>query len=119
MCLLALPSLQFYLVTLAIRRTSLRAQRGYTSCSSPTLLAVALQCRGIAAAMTTAGSGAQGEGVGCVEAQEVVIGIAEEVKQHLEKEHYINRHKVNPAIVGMLEILLLCINWLPCQILLQ
>lgn len=69
--------------------------------------------------MTTAGSGAQGEGVGCVEAQEVVIGIAEEVKQHLEKEHYINRHKVNPAIVGMLEILLLCINWLPCQILLQ
>ena len=96
MCSLTLP-LIFYLVTLAIDRTSLGAQRGYTSCSSPTLMAVALQCRGIAAAMTTAGSGAQGEGVGGVEAQEIVIGIAEEVKQHLEKENYINRQKVKPC----------------------
>lgn len=36
--------------------------------------------------MTTTGSGAQREGVGCIEAQEVVIGITEEMKKHLKKK---------------------------------
>lgn len=35
--------------------------------------------------MTATGSRAQREGVGCIEAQEVVISITEEVKQHLEQ----------------------------------
>lgn len=35
--------------------------------------------------MTAAGSGAQRESVGGIEAQEVVISIAEEMKQHLKE----------------------------------
>lgn len=37
--------------------------------------------------MTATGSGAQREGIGCIEAQEVVISITEEMKQHLKKEN--------------------------------
>lgn len=48
-----------YLVTLAVDRTSLGAERGCTGCSSPALVALALQRRGVAPAMTTAGSRAQ------------------------------------------------------------
>ena len=36
--------------------------------------------------MTSTGSGAQREGVGRIEAQEVVISVTEEMKQHLEKQ---------------------------------
>lgn len=74
-----------YLVTLAIHRTSLGAEWGCTSCSSPTLMALALQRRGITPAMTAAGSGTQREGVGGIEAQEVVVSITEEMKQHLKE----------------------------------
>lgn len=76
-------SLNPHLVTLAVGRASLRAEWCCTGCSSPALVALALQRRGIAAAVTTAGSRTQWESVGGVEAQEVVVGIAEEVKQHL------------------------------------
>lgn len=48
-------------------------------------MALALQRRGITPAMTAAGSGAQREGVGGIEAQEVVISITEEMKQHLKE----------------------------------
>lgn len=37
--------------------------------------------------MTAAGSGAQGEGVSGVEAQEVVVGVTEEVEQHLDRKN--------------------------------
>lgn len=80
------------LVTLAIHRTRLGAQRGCARRSSPALLAVALQRRGITPTVAAAGSGAQREGVSRIEAQEVVIGITEEMKQHLEKKNVNNTH---------------------------
>lgn len=42
--------------------------------------------------MTTASSGAQREGVGGVEAQQVVISITKQMKQHLEDRRQILRH---------------------------
>ena len=44
---------------------------------------MALGCGQVTAATAPAGPGAQGKGVGGVETQEVVVGITEEVEQHL------------------------------------
>lgn len=71
------------LVTLAIHRTRLGAQRGCASCPSPAMLAVTFKCRGITPTVAATGSRAQREGVSCIEAQEVVIGIAEKMEEHL------------------------------------
>lgn len=82
------------LVTQAIHRTRFGAQWRYASCSSPALLAVALEGRGITPTMSATGSRAQGEGVSCIEAQEVVIGITEEMKKHLKRKYERNMHSL-------------------------
>lgn len=52
--------------------------------------------------MATTGSGAQREGVGCIEAEEVVIRITEEMKQHLEERNEITDIKLTFAKLNML-----------------
>lgn len=49
--------------------------------------------------MSAAGSRAQGEGVSGIEAQEVVIGITEEMKQHLERKNGNNTHFRNSSFL--------------------
>lgn len=72
-----------YLVTLAV--AVFGAERARTSRPAPALVTVALQCGRVAAAVAATGAGTQGEGVGGVEAQEVVVGVTEQMKQHLER----------------------------------
>lgn len=87
------------LVALAVHRTGLGAQRGRASCPPPALLAEALEGGGVAPAVSAAGSRAQGEGVGGIEAQEVVVGITEEVKQHLDRKNGNNAHLWNSTFL--------------------
>lgn len=62
---------------------SLRTQRGGAVGSSPAQVALALGGGLVTAPVTPAGSRAHRERVGGIEAQEVVVGITEEVEQHL------------------------------------
>lgn len=55
--------------------------------------------------MTAAGSGAQGEGVSGVEAQEVVVGVTEEVEQHLDGQNGNNTLWKFPLFKGFLFLL--------------
>lgn len=92
---LNIPLLHSDLVTLAIHRTRLGAQWGCASCPSPVMLAVTFKRRGITPTVAATGSRAQREGVSCIEAQEVVIGIAEKMKEHLEWKNENNKHFIS------------------------
>ena len=64
-------------------RAGLGAQRGGAVSAPPARLALALGCGQVAPPAAPAGPGTQGKGVGGIETQKVVVGITEEVEQHL------------------------------------
>ena len=74
-----------HLVTRAVQDAGLGAERGGGVHSTPAREALTLGGSCVAAPLAPAGSRAHGERVGGVVSQEIVIGVAEQVKQHLRK----------------------------------
>lgn len=76
-----------YLITATMVKlcADLGAERGTAVHSSPPLMALTEGSSYVTAAMTTAVPRANRKRVGGIEAQQVVVGITEEVEQHLVK----------------------------------
>lgn len=77
------PFVYLIAVTMTTLCAALRAERGIAVHSSPPLLALTAGSSHITTPMTTTVPRANWECVGGIEAQQVVVGITKEVKQHL------------------------------------